>query len=48
MLNKSEKILTNLNSKAKATLPIGNCRTLPQRNRKTAKKWQSAFGSDAL
>jgi len=33
---------------AKATLPTGNCRTLPQRDRETAKNDESAFGSDAL
>jgi len=37
-LSKSEKILMSLNSKQlKATLPTGNYRTLPQRDRETAK-----------
>ena len=39
----------SLNSKQlKATLPTGNRRTLPQRDRETAKNDKSAFGSDAL
>jgi len=33
---------------AKATLPIGNCRTRLQQDRETAKNDKSAFGSDAL
>jgi len=40
MLRKSEKILMSLNFKAKPTLPTGNCRTLPQWDRETAKKRQ--------
>jgi len=40
MLTKSEKILMSLNSKQKSTLPTGNRRTLPQRDRETAKNWQ--------
>jgi len=39
----------SLNSKQlKATLPIGNRRTLPQWDRETAKNDKSALGSDAL
>jgi len=40
--------LDELEYQAKAILPTGNHRTLPQRDRETAKNDKSAFGSDSL
>jgi len=44
MLSKSEKIFDKLKQQEKATLPIGNRRTLPQRNRETKKTTKARLG----